>query len=151
MAKSSAPFTNFTAGELSPKLDGRTDLNKYYNGCKKLQNFLTFPQGGVTRRPGTEFIQSAPTPSQSSSVRLIPFEFNVEQTYVLEFSNLKFRIYKDGAIVGGGSPVQVTTEYTAAQLAGLKFTQSADIMYICLLYTSPSPRDRTRSRMPSSA
>ena len=130
MAKSSAPFTNFTAGELSPKLDGRTDLNKYYNGCKKLQNFLTFPQGGVTRRPGTEFIQSAPTPSQSSSVRLIPFEFNVEQTYVLEFSNLKFRIYKDGAIVGGGSPVQVTTEYTAAQLSGLKFTQSADIMYI---------------------
>ena len=25
------------------------------------------------------------------------------------------------------------------------------IIYICLLYTSPSPRDRTRSRMPSSA
>ena len=25
------------------------------------------------------------------------------------------------------------------------------IEYICLLYTSPSPRDRTRSRMPSSA
>ena len=24
-------------------------------------------------------------------------------------------------------------------------------IYICLLYTSPSPRDRTRSRMPSSA
>jgi integral membrane protein len=24
-------------------------------------------------------------------------------------------------------------------------------LYICLLYTSPSPRDRTRSRMPSSA
>ena len=26
-----------------------------------------------------------------------------------------------------------------------------DINYTCLLYTSPSPRDRTRSRMPSSA
>ena len=24
-------------------------------------------------------------------------------------------------------------------------------LYLCLLYTSPSPRDRTRSRMPSSA
>ena len=24
-------------------------------------------------------------------------------------------------------------------------------IYVCLLYTSPSPRDRTRSRMPSSA
>ena len=27
----------------------------------------------------------------------------------------------------------------------------ADTVYTCLLYTSPSPRDRTRSRMPSSA
>ena len=26
-----------------------------------------------------------------------------------------------------------------------------DVSHICLLYTSPSPRDRTRSRMPSSA
>ena len=25
------------------------------------------------------------------------------------------------------------------------------MLYFCLLYTSPSPRDRTRSRMPSSA
>ena len=25
------------------------------------------------------------------------------------------------------------------------------LSYCCLLYTSPSPRDRTRSRMPSSA
>ena len=28
---------------------------------------------------------------------------------------------------------------------------SAALLEICLLYTSPSPRDRTRSRMPSSA
>ena len=26
-----------------------------------------------------------------------------------------------------------------------------EVVYACLLYTSPSPRDRTRSRMPSSA
>ena len=33
-----------------------------------------------------------------------------------------------------------------------KFSITADPMNItCLLYTSPSPRDRTRSRMPSSA
>ena len=31
------------------------------------------------------------------------------------------------------------------QAAGIKVLES------CLLYTSPSPRDRTRSRMPSSA
>ena len=31
------------------------------------------------------------------------------------------------------------------------YETKADRVYICLLYTSPSPRDRTRSRMPSSA
>ena len=30
-------------------------------------------------------------------------------------------------------------------------TKNNDQSYFCLLYTSPSPRDRTRSRMPSSA
>ena len=29
--------------------------------------------------------------------------------------------------------------------------QLGDVLDACLLYTSPSPRDRTRSRMPSSA
>ena len=33
-----------------------------------------------------------------------------------------------------------------------RFIKAANVGYqICLLYTSPSPRDRTRSRMPSSA
>ena len=31
------------------------------------------------------------------------------------------------------------------------FTKNFQLDYVCLLYTSPSPRDRTRSRMPSSA
>ena len=34
---------------------------------------------------------------------------------------------------------------------GLFYNQLQRLWYICLLYTSPSPRDRTRSRMPSSA
>ena len=34
---------------------------------------------------------------------------------------------------------------------GVKIETIADRYYGCLLYTSPSPRDRTRSRMPSSA
>ena len=38
--------------------------------------------------------------------------------------------------------------------AGIHFSQikASDLILVtCLLYTSPSPRDRTRSRMPSSA
>ena len=36
-------------------------------------------------------------------------------------------------------------------LAGATTTIADGIYAVCLLYTSPSPRDRTRSRMPSSA
>ena len=39
------------------------------------------------------------------------------------------------------------------KIEGLKIAICGDILHsrVCLLYTSPSPRDRTRSRMPSSA
>ena len=37
-----------------------------------------------------------------------------------------------------------STGYKLNEMKGVKY-------YNCLLYTSPSPRDRTRSRMPSSA
>ena len=37
------------------------------------------------------------------------------------------------------------------KIAPKKWNPNTNTVYSCLLYTSPSPRDRTRSRMPSSA
>ena len=37
------------------------------------------------------------------------------------------------------------------KIIGIKLKKIGEPMKNCLLYTSPSPRDRTRSRMPSSA
>lgn len=129
MAKASPPFNNFTAGELSPRLEGRTDVNKYFNGCKKLQNFLIHPHGGASRRPGTKYVNTVKT--SANFTRLIPFEFNVEQAYILEFGENYFRIHKDGGtVVSGGNPVEVATVYTSAQVSEIKFTQSADVMYL---------------------
>tara|TARA_Y100000592_G_C5472367_1_gene320254 strand:- start:712 stop:2988 length:2277 start_codon:yes stop_codon:yes gene_type:complete len=129
MAKASPPFNNFTAGELSPRLEGRTDVNKYFNGCKKLQNFLIHPHGGASRRPGTKYVNTVKT--SANFTRLIPFEFNVEQAYILEFGEQYFRVHKDGGtVVSGGSPVEVATVYTSAQVSEIKFTQSADVMYL---------------------
>ncbi len=129
MAKASFPFNNFTAGELSPRLDGRTDVNKYFNGCKTLQNFVIHPHGGASRRPGTKFVREVKT--SSNFTRLIPFEFNITQAYILEFGENYFRVHKDGGtVVSGGSPVEVSTVYTSAQVADIKFTQSADVMYL---------------------
>ena len=48
MAKTTVAFTNFTAGELSPRLDGRTDLGKYFNGTKTLENMVVHPHGAAS-------------------------------------------------------------------------------------------------------
>jgi hypothetical protein len=130
MAKASPTINNFTAGELSPRLDGRTDISKYFNGSKTMQNFTVHPHGGASRRPGTLYVNTVK--NSANATRLIPFEFNVEQAYILEFGNLYFRIHKDGGTVVDGSqnPIEVTTVYTSAQLSQIKFTQSADVMYL---------------------
>ena len=142
MAKASPAFTNFTAGELSPRLDGRTDVAKYFNGCKKLQNFVVHPHGGASRRPGTIFVREVK--NSAHNVRLIPFEFNVTQTYILEFGDQYFRVHKDGGtVVSSGSPVEVATPYAHTDLAKLKFTQSADVMY--LVHPDYAPRKITRT------
>ena len=131
MAKVNFAFSNFTAGELSPRLGGRTDLTKYYHGCNELTNFLVHPHGGASRRPGTRFVVEVK--DSAAQTRLINFQFNVEQAYVLEFGNTYFRIMRDGGQVTSGSPaaaVEVTTTYTTAQLSELMFAQSADVMYV---------------------
>ena len=53
-------------------------------------------------------------------------------------------------IRGKGSTVSTAHGYDNSQTRSSKWLTRSDAT-LCLLYTSPSPRDRTRSRMPSSA
>lgn len=96
MARVSSIVTNFRAGELSPRLEGRIDLQKYNEAAQTLQNMLVFPQGGTTRRPGTKF---AGRSKDGGKVRLVNFEFSDEQAYVLEFGANYIRFFKDGGIL----------------------------------------------------
>ena len=97
MARVAVQLTNFTGGELSPRLDGRNDLAKYASGCKTLENLVVYPHGAAARRPGTTFVSEVA--DSDNKTRLIPFEFSTTQTYMLEFSNLKIRFYKNNGII----------------------------------------------------
>lgn len=122
---------SFTSGELAPGLRVRADLGKYNTGLTECKNMLVRSQGGVYSRPGMKFV--AELDDSTKRGRLIPFSFNTEQTYILVFEHLKMRVVKDGGIVlaGGGPAIyELITPYTEAQLARLKFTQSADVMTI---------------------
>ena len=105
MARVSSIITNFRAGEISPRLEGRIDLQKYAEAVKELENMVVFPQGGIARRPGTYY---AGTSKDGGQVRLINFEFSDTQAYVLEFGNSYIRIFKDGGLV-----TAATTDITA--------------------------------------
>jgi len=142
MARLSYAFANFTAGELSPRLDGRFDLSKYRNGCSTLENLLIHPHGGATRRPGSYYVAGVKT--NSAKTTLIPFEFNTEQTYIIEAGNEYFRFYKDnGQITSGGSAYEIATPYATADLFELRYAQSADTMFI--VHPNYAPRKLTRT------
>ena len=49
------------------------------------------------------------------------------------------------------SGMHATQMYEVVQVGSLGLVGEVVRLIGCLLYTSPSPRDRTRSRMPSSA
>ena len=113
MARVAVQLTNFTGGELSPRLDGRNDLTKYSSGCKTLENLIVYPHGAAARRPGTSFV--AEVANSANKTRLIPFEFSTTQTYMLEFSNLKIRVYKDnGSVLEGDKTISGITKANPA-------------------------------------
>jgi hypothetical protein len=60
MAKVVPIQTNFTAGELSPRVHSRVDIAKYNNGLKACENVQLLVHGGARRRPGLRYVQVAP-------------------------------------------------------------------------------------------
>lgn len=137
-----AIYTNWTAGEISPRLYGRIDLEKYASGAHTISNFIVQRFGGVRKRGGTEYINEVKT--SSTAVRLIPFVYSVTQAYILEFGDEYIRFYANGAVVESASvPVEVSSPYTEDDLADISFAQSADVLY--LAHPDYAPRKLSRT------
>ncbi len=115
MAVQTPALNSFAAGELSPFLDGRTDLAKYFIGVRTLLNMICFPTGGATRRGGTKFIGEVKNGyNAASAVRLIPFEFSTTQAYMMEVGNNYIRFMMDqGQILWTADPNQQSHTFDA--------------------------------------
>jgi hypothetical protein len=118
--------TNFSAGELSPRLFGRVDLDRYQNGADVLENVVLPVQGGARRRDGLRYVATVKTPAKRT--RVIPFVYSTTDAYVLEFGDLYLRFYKNGVQLGG--PYEVVTPFTEAMLFDIAYVQSADTMFL---------------------
>lgn len=128
--------TNFVTGELDPLLRARVDLQQYQNALSKATNVLIQPQGGMRRRPGLKHILELPntsTESAGNGVRLVNFEFSVDDSYMLVFTHQRMYVVKDGVLVtaiNGGANNYLTTSITSSMLDQLNWTQSADTMIL---------------------
>lgn len=138
----SALQPTFAAGELSPSASARTDIARYYTGLKLCRNFMVMPYGGVRNRPGTRFICEVADSTKMN--RLIPFQFNDEQTYILQFGDFNMRVINNGGqVLSGGVPYQLAMPYNQYDLARLNYTQSADVM----TFATPSYKPRELGRL----
>lgn len=143
MAKTRVIFNSFNSGEWSPLLEGRSDLAKYHNACKTLENMICAKHGGASRRPGTRFVNEVKT--SALRTRLMPFIFSTVQAYVIEVGNLYFRFYRNLGRVESppGTPVEVVTPYLASEVFDIHFTQSADVLYLVHPLHPPMKLSRT--------
>ena len=129
--------TNFSTGELDPLLRARVDIPQYENALAKATNVIIQPQGGARRRPGTKHVIELPnssTPSVANGVRLISFEFSVDDSYMLCFVAGRMYVIKDGAVIANinssGNPYLTVSAITGAMLSSLCWTQSADTLIV---------------------
>lgn len=125
--------TNFTSGELDPKLRARIDLQQYYNGLETATNIVVQPQGGFTRRDGSKYIATLPTPT-ADAVRMVHFEFSVDDSYMLIFIDEQMYVFKDGVqitnINGSGNDYLSVTNITDSIIPEMCWAQSADTLII---------------------
>lgn len=122
--------TNFTAGELSPRMLGRMDVERYKNGAEILENVLPLIQGGVRSTPMLEYIEAAKYSDRKC--RLIRFEFSKTQANILEVGHQYIRFFnQDGSqVMDGGSPVEIATDYDESELFELEFVGGADTIFM---------------------
>lgn len=114
---------SFAAGEISPYVANRVDLDKYKSALLTAQNLIIRPFGGCYRRQGSEFIGQVKYDDKPTA--LVAFNAGIDDAYLLEVGYQYIRIWEDGKYTG----TELSTPYD--NVDNLQFTQSADTMFIC--------------------
>lgn len=133
--------TDFSWGEISPILLSRVDLNQYNKATKTMENAYTFIQGGATRRPGTKYLGEVYNSNQK--VRLIPFVYDMDNSFLLIFNGGKIEFMRNGAFIKAGAyNYQLTSPYAESELAQITFAQTGNTLF--LAHPNHPPRSLQR-------
>lgn len=120
------PQSSFAAGELAPSFWGRVDRDIYGSGAAKLRNVYVSPSGGVKRRPGSKYIANTTT---NQAARLISFQFNISENYLLSFTPGEMKVYKNDVLQATVTSSPIST-LTADIIANMNYVQSLNTLII---------------------
>ena len=121
----------FTGGELSPFLEGRIDLASYQGGARVMENFLPMRQGPLRRRPGTTHAGYTRKPGAAYlKARLVEFVDTAGVNWVLEFTDLKARIFSITTHAVVGAPTELVTTIAAGELFEFRYAINNGAIWI---------------------
>lgn len=122
----------FNAGEISPLLDARLDIEKYQNGARIMENCVPKIYGGAFGRAGLEWM--GVVKDHSRKVRLIEFIFSATTNFILEFGHQHIRFWSNGVQVpdpgNPSQPLEVVSPYEEEDLFSIQYAQANDVMYL---------------------
>ena len=134
--------SSFNSGELSPRLRGQVELEKYKSGVSFAENMIVQPHGGLIKRGGFHFVAEV-----KDSLRkpiLVDFNYKNKYAYVLEIGEYYIRFYlNQEQIQKDSAPYEITTTYAYRELQDLGFSTDEDTLYIT--HTNHPPAALTRT------
>ena len=128
MARVKQVVTDFTTGEISPRMIARTDLESYKHGAKEMVNAYPLPHGACTRRRGTKYLGELKDITKAG--KLIPFIYSRTLSYILVLNGGYIRFIRDGEyIMNGASPYEIAMPYLEEELPLVRYTQVGNTIY----------------------
>jgi hypothetical protein len=137
---------SFVGGQLDRGLMGRQDLERYFQGASKLENFIVRKQGNITKRRGTEMIADLADVFKNGArveySRLIPFSYEITGGYYALFI-VSDKANKELLIIGErGIVTRIAHDYEGEELSSIGYTQSGDVLF--MVHKNHPPRKLSR-------
>ena len=123
MAQKQYPIiNNFSKGELSSRMEGRVDIQGYYQGCKTMRNCIMVAQGGAEKRPGTIYLGEVS--DATDEVKLIPWEISDTEIYIIELGFKYARIWDtqtDSLVQQDAVDLVLDTAYLGEDISAVQY------------------------------
>ena len=122
----------FNGGEVTPLVEGRTDLQSLQRSCRKLRNMIPTSAGAAVRRPS--LLHVATLTDETGVSALIPFKYGTETRYNIAISNTTIRVYNSAGDLVASMDFGPSSNYwpniSAFDPYAITYAQVNDVLFI---------------------